>query len=123
MKLLKDPEKKRDQHIIRHLTKELEKAKATIARQEVQVQRGKNHKLDLQDMEGELKHSEGRLARLEKELHSRIYLARQIKKEQSFEISRSKRDLVASEQVVHYQKGEAKQHKEKLEKERSCWVH
>ena len=34
--------KRRDQHIIRHLKKELEKAKATIAQQEVQVQRGKN---------------------------------------------------------------------------------
>ena len=33
--------KRRDQHIIRQLKKELEKAKATIAWQEVQVQRGK----------------------------------------------------------------------------------
>ena len=60
----------------RQLKKELEKAKATIARQEVQVQRGKNHKLELQDVEGELKHAEGRLARLEEELHSKIHLAR-----------------------------------------------
>ena len=71
--------KRRDQHIIRHLKKELEKDKATIARQEVQVQRGKNHKLELQDMEGELKHTEGRLARLKGDLHSRIHLARQRK--------------------------------------------
>ena len=68
--------KRRDQHIIRQLKKELEKDKATIARQEVQVQRGKNDKLELQDMEGELKHAEGRLARLEEELHSKIHLAR-----------------------------------------------
>ena len=68
--------KRRDRHIIKHLKKELEKAKATIARQEVQVQRGKNHKLELQDMEGELKNAEGRLARWEEELHSRIHLAR-----------------------------------------------
>ena len=33
--------KTRDQHIIRHLKKKLEKAKSTIARQEIQVQRGK----------------------------------------------------------------------------------
>ena len=72
--------KRRDQHIIRHLKKELEKAKATIGRQEVQVQRGKNHKLELEDMEGELKHAEERLARLEEELHSRIHLARKIKR-------------------------------------------
>ena len=71
--------RKRDQHIIRHLEKELEKAKATIAQQEVQVQRGKNQKLELQDMEGELKHTEGRLARLKGDLHSRIHLARQRK--------------------------------------------
>ena len=71
-------------------------------------------------MEGELKHAEGRLARLEEDLHSQIHLARQIKKEQSFEISRLKRDLVASEEVVHYPKGELKRHKEKIEKERSC---
>ena len=54
--------KRRDQHIIRHLKKELEKAKATIARQEVKVQRGKNNKLELHDMEGELKHVEGRFS-------------------------------------------------------------
>ncbi|XP_015075991.1 uncharacterized protein LOC107020209 [Solanum pennellii] len=41
----------------------------------------------------------------------------------SLEISRLKRDLVASEEVVHYQKGELKRHKEKFEKERSCWMH
>ena len=115
--------KRRDQHIIRQLKKDLEKAKATIARQEVHVQRGKNHKLELQDVEGELKHAEGRLARLEEELDNRIHLARQIKREQNFEISRLKRDLVASEEVVHYQKGELKRHKEKFEKERSCWMH
>ncbi|KAH0746079.1 hypothetical protein KY285_007736 [Solanum tuberosum] len=114
---------RKDQHIIRQLEKELEKAKSTIARQEVQVQRGRNHQLELPDVEGELKHTEGKLARLEKELDSRIHLARQIKKEQSFEISRLKRGLVASEEVVHYQKGELKRQKEKFEKERSCWVH
>ncbi|KAK4708574.1 hypothetical protein R3W88_029499 [Solanum pinnatisectum] len=95
--------KRKDQHIIRQLEKELEKAKATIARQEVQVQRGRNHQLELQYVEGELKHTEGKLAR--------------------FEISRLKRDLVASEEVVHYQKGELKRQKEKFEKERSCWMH
>ncbi|KAH0769627.1 hypothetical protein KY290_013608 [Solanum tuberosum] len=68
--------KRKDQHIIRQLEKELEKAKATIAQQEVQVQRGRNHKLELQDVEGELKHTEGKLARLEEELDSRIHLAR-----------------------------------------------
>ena len=73
-------------------------------------------------MEGELKHAEGRLARLEEELHSRIHLARQRKKKLSFEISRFKRDLVESKEVVHYQKGELKRHKEKFEKERSCWM-
>ena len=46
-----------------------------------------------------------------------------IKKEQSFEISRLKRDLVEFEEVVHYQFGELKWHKEKFEKERSCWMH
>ena len=35
--------KRRDQRIIRNLEKELEKGKATILRQEVQVQRGRNH--------------------------------------------------------------------------------
>ena len=30
---------------------------------------------------------------------------------------------MASEEVVHYQKGELKCHKEKFEKERSCWMH
>uniref|UniRef100_M1BF96 Uncharacterized protein n=1 Tax=Solanum tuberosum TaxID=4113 RepID=M1BF96_SOLTU len=115
--------KRKDQHIIRQLEKELEKAKTTISRQEVQVQRGKNHQLELQDVEGELKHAEGKLARLEEELDSRIHLARKIKEEQSFKISRLKRDLVASEEVVHYQKGELKRQKEKFEKERSCWMH
>ncbi|KAH0642640.1 hypothetical protein KY290_034240 [Solanum tuberosum] len=59
---------RKDQHIIRQLEKELEKAKGTTARQEVQ------------------------------------------------------RDLVASEEVVHYQNGELKRHEEKFEKERSCWM-
>ncbi|KAG5614254.1 hypothetical protein H5410_014078 [Solanum commersonii] len=115
--------KRKDQHIIRQLEKELEKAKTTIARQEIQVQRGKNIQLELQDTEGELKHAEGKLARLEEELDSRIHLARQIKKEQSFEISRLKRDLVASEEVVNYQRGKLKRRKEKFEKERSGWMH
>ncbi|KAH0685520.1 hypothetical protein KY290_017004 [Solanum tuberosum] len=114
--------KRKGQHIIIQLEKELEKAKATIAWQEVQVQKGRNHRLELQDVEGELKHAEGKLARLEEELDSRIQLARQIKKDQSFEISRLKRDLVASKEVVHYQKGELKRQKEKFEKERSCWM-
>ncbi|KAH0636000.1 hypothetical protein KY290_036400 [Solanum tuberosum] len=39
--------KRKDQHIIRQLEKELEKAKTTIARQEVQVQRGRNIQLEL----------------------------------------------------------------------------
>ncbi|KAH0646922.1 hypothetical protein KY290_005106 [Solanum tuberosum] len=112
--------KRKDQHIIRQLEKELEKAKATIARQEVQVQRGRNHQLELQDVEGELKHTEGKISRLEEELDSTIHLAHQIKKEQSFEISRLKRDLVASKELVQYQKGELKLQKEKFEKERSC---
>ncbi|KAG5591852.1 hypothetical protein H5410_042366 [Solanum commersonii] len=95
-----DPaEKKKDQHIIRQLKKELEKAKATIARQEVQVQKGRNHQLELQDGEGKLKHTDGKLARLEEELESRIHFSRQIKKEHNFEISQLKRDLVASEEV------------------------
>ncbi|KAH0735279.1 hypothetical protein KY285_010986 [Solanum tuberosum] len=115
--------KRKDQHIIRQLEKELEKAKTTIARQEVQVQRGRNIQLELQDVEGKLKHAEGKLARLEEELDSRIHLSRQIKKEQSFKISRLKRDLVAFEEVVHYQKGELKRQKEKFKKERSCWMH
>ena len=34
-----------------------------------------------------------------------------------------KRDLVLSEEVVHYQKVELKRHKEKFERERSCWMH
>ncbi|KAK4707291.1 hypothetical protein R3W88_033138 [Solanum pinnatisectum] len=54
---------------------------------------------------------------------SRIHLSRQIKNEQSFEISRLNRDLVASEEVVHYKKGELKRQKEKFEKERSCWMY
>ncbi|KAH0669897.1 hypothetical protein KY285_024037 [Solanum tuberosum] len=70
--------KRKDQHIIRQLEKELEKAKATIVQQEVHVQRGKNHQLE---------------------------------------------DLVAFEELVHYQKGELKRQKEKFEKERSCWMH
>lgn len=70
-----------------------------------------------------MKHTEGKLARLEEELHSRIHLAQQIKREQSFEISRLKKDLVASEEVMHYQMGELKRQKEKFEKERSCWMH
>ncbi|KAG5612351.1 hypothetical protein H5410_023632 [Solanum commersonii] len=115
--------KRKDQHIIRQLEKELEKAKTTIFRQEVQVQRGRNIQLELQDAEGELKHVEGKLSRLEEELDSRIHLARQIKKEQSFKISRLKRDLVASEEVVNYQRGKFKRRKEKSEKERSCWMH
>ncbi|KAK4710013.1 hypothetical protein R3W88_004526 [Solanum pinnatisectum] len=102
---------RKNQHIIRQLEKELEKAKATISRQ-----------LELQDVEGELKHTEGKLARLEEELDSRIHLARQIKREQSFEISRLKRDIVESEEVVHYQKGELKRQKERFEKERPCWM-
>ncbi|KAH0655159.1 hypothetical protein KY285_030041 [Solanum tuberosum] len=114
--------KRKDQNIIRQLKKELEKSEATTARQEVQVQRGRNHQLELQDVEGELKHAEGKLSRLEQELDSRIHLARQIKREQSFEISRLKRNLVASEEDVHYQKGELKRQKEKFEKERSCWM-
>ena len=56
-------------------------------------------------------------------MHSRIHLARSIKKKKSFEISLFKSDLVASEEVVHYQFGELKWHKEKFEKERSCWMH
>uniref|UniRef100_M1BXQ4 Uncharacterized protein n=1 Tax=Solanum tuberosum TaxID=4113 RepID=M1BXQ4_SOLTU len=32
-------------------------------------------------------------------------------------------DLVASEEVVNYQRGELKRQKEKFEKERSCWMH
>ncbi|KAH0739985.1 hypothetical protein KY290_033028 [Solanum tuberosum] len=43
--------KRKDQHIIKQLEKKLEKAKATIARQEVQVQRGRNIQLELQDLE------------------------------------------------------------------------
>lgn len=78
---------RKDQHTIRQLEKELEKAKATIARQKVQVQSGRNHQLDLQDMDGELKHTKGKIVHLEEELDSIIHLARQIKKEQSFEIS------------------------------------
>ncbi|KAH0712128.1 hypothetical protein KY289_008087 [Solanum tuberosum] len=66
---------RKDQHIIRQLEKELEKAKSTIARQEVQVQNGRNHQLELPNVEGELKHTDGKLARLEKELDSRIHLA------------------------------------------------
>ncbi|KAH0698834.1 hypothetical protein KY284_013049 [Solanum tuberosum] len=115
--------KRKDQHIIRQLEKELEKAKTTIARQEVQVQRGRNHQLELQDVEGELKHTEWKLARLEEELDSRIHLARQIKKEQSFEISQLKRDVVESEEVMHYQKGKLKWKKEKFEKERETLRH
>ncbi|KAG5606472.1 hypothetical protein H5410_027964 [Solanum commersonii] len=73
--------KRKDQHIIRQLEKDLEKAKDTIVRQEVQVQRGRNHQLELQDVEGELKHTGGKFGRLKEELDSRIHLARQIKKE------------------------------------------
>ena len=72
---------------------------------------------------GRLKHAERKLTRLEEEMDSRIHLARKIKKERSFEISRLKRDLVASEEVMHYQRGELKRYKEKFEKERSCWMH
>ncbi|KAG5632769.1 hypothetical protein H5410_004486 [Solanum commersonii] len=54
--------KRKDNHIIRQLEKELEKAKVAIARQE------------LQNVEEELKHAEEKLARLEEEL-SRIHLA------------------------------------------------
>ncbi|KAG5632766.1 hypothetical protein H5410_004483 [Solanum commersonii] len=68
--------KRKDKHTIRQLDKELEKAKVTIARQEVQVQIGRIHQLELQDVKGELKHVEGKLARLEEELDSRIHLAR-----------------------------------------------
>ncbi|KAK4737133.1 hypothetical protein R3W88_000830 [Solanum pinnatisectum] len=53
----------------------LEKAKATVARQEAQVQIERNHQLELQDVEGELKHIKGKLARLEEELDNRIHLA------------------------------------------------
>ncbi|KAH0648168.1 hypothetical protein KY285_033416 [Solanum tuberosum] len=67
------------------------------------------------------------IRQFEKELEKiKVTIARQkvqIKKEQSFEISRLKRDLVASEKVMHYQKGELKQQKEKFEKERLCWMH
>ncbi|KAH0698052.1 hypothetical protein KY290_013757 [Solanum tuberosum] len=86
--------KRNDQHIIRQLEKELEKAKVISARQEIQVQRERNHQLELQD----------------------------IKREQSFEISQLKRDLVASEEVLNYQKGELKRQEEKFEQERSCWM-
>ncbi|KAH0685499.1 hypothetical protein KY290_016977 [Solanum tuberosum] len=83
------PGKRKYQHIII----QLEKVKATIARQEVQVQRERNHQLELHDVEGKLQHAEI-----------------------------SPRDLVAYEKVVHYQKGELQQQKEKFEKERSCWM-
>lgn len=97
--------KRKDKHTIKQLEKELDKDKDTISRQGSSP----NMKKSLVGVRrcGEVIEPCGRkLVQLEEELDNMFHFFQQIKKEQNFEISWLKRDLVIYEEVVHYQKGE-----------------